>query len=122
MHDAVKKVLYKSAATGMQSGFNVATADAFTPPVVNKITTDKYHGVSWEDSITIDATDDFKVESVSVAIHDATGNLIEQGNAVLQTDSPDWLYTATVANALHLPDQRSVLRLWTCRATPGHLK
>jgi hypothetical protein len=96
--NAATKALYNSAATGMLSGFNLATADAFTPPVVNSIAVDKYHGAVG-DPITIDATDDFKVNGVSVAIHDAAGNLIEQGNAVLQTDSPDWLYTATVANA-----------------------
>src|SRR5450432_2246246 len=96
--NAVTKALYNSAATGMQSAFNVATADAYNPPVVNSIAADKYHGAVG-DHITVDATDDFKVNSVSVAIHDAAGNLIEQGVAVLQTETADWLYTATVVNA-----------------------
>jgi hypothetical protein len=96
--NAVTKALYKSGATGMQSAFNVATADAYNPPVVKSIAADKYHGVVG-DPITIEATDDFKVNSVLLAIHDAAGNLIEQGVAVLQTETADWLYTATVANA-----------------------
>jgi len=96
--NAVTKGLYNSAATGMQSAFNVATADAYNPPVVNSIAVDKYQGAVG-DHITVDASDDFKVKSVSVAIHDAAGNLIEQGTAVLQTETADWLYTATVVNA-----------------------
>jgi len=95
--DLVLKALYGSAATGMQSAYNIATADAFNPPVVNSINKDSYHGAIG-DAITIDATDDFKVESVSVSIHDAAGNLVEQGKAFLQVDRPDWLYTTTAAN------------------------
>lgn len=97
MKNAATKALYTSAVTGLQSGFNVATADAYTSPEVKSITIDKYHGVVG-DQITVDATDDFKVNSVSVVIHDGAGNLIEQGNAVFQEDTL-WLYTTTVANA-----------------------
>jgi hypothetical protein len=98
IRDTAKNALYKLAVTGLQSSFNVATADAFNAPVVNSINKDNYHGVVG-DSITIDATDDFKVESVLVSIHSAAGALIEQGNAVTQVDKPDWLYTVTQANA-----------------------
>lgn len=94
----VTKALYLAGRKPGQSAFNVAVADAFNAPIVNGIKTDNYHG-ALGNTITIDATDDFKVVSVLVSIHDATGNLIEQGNAVTQEDEPDWLYTATQANA-----------------------
>ncbi|OMP74595.1 hypothetical protein BW716_34560, partial [[Flexibacter] sp. ATCC 35208] len=37
--------------------------------------------------------------SVRVAIYSAVGDLIEQGDAVLEANGLDWLYTATVANS-----------------------
>ncbi len=97
IQNLVTKALYQAGVIGGQSAFNVAMADAFKAPVVNSITADTYHGAVG-DTITVDATDDFKVESVSVSIHNAAGVLVEQGNAVLQSDKPGWLYTATVAN------------------------
>ena len=96
--NAVTKEMYNAAATGLKSGFNLATADAFNAPKVNSINSDNYHGAVGE-TIEIDATDDFKVVSVLVSIHNAAGVLVEQGDAVLQVDKPDWLYTATQANA-----------------------
>jgi hypothetical protein len=92
------KVLYQAARKPGQSAYNVAVADAYNAPKVVGIKTDNYHGAVGN-TITIDATDDFKVVSVVVSIHDATGTLIEQGNAVTQEDEPDWLYTTTQANA-----------------------
>jgi hypothetical protein len=52
------------------------------------------------DTIIVRATDDFKVTSVFVTITDGTGNIIEQGQALLQPDTLDeWRYAATTANA-----------------------
>jgi hypothetical protein len=46
----------------------------------------------------VKATDDFKVASVSIAIYNVDGSLVEQGNAVQQPNKEKWLYTATADN------------------------
>ena len=68
-----------------------------SPVPLKSINKDSYHGAVG-DTITIDATYDFKVATVSISIHNAAGALVEQGDAVLPVDKPDWLYTATQAN------------------------
>ena len=78
------KAAYQAAAKDGQTAFNVATSDALNPPEITTILTDNYQG-STGDNIVIQATDDFKVEAVLVSIHLATGELLEQGNASLQT-------------------------------------
>jgi hypothetical protein len=96
--DAATKANYLAAALPGQSAFNVAVADAFNAPEISKIDSSAYHGAVG-DSITVQATDDFKVTGVTVSIHNAAGNLVEQGAAVVQPNTIDWLYKATVANA-----------------------
>ena len=95
--DPALKALYKAAATGGQTAFNLALADAFKAPVVSKITTDNYHGVIGN-TLLVEATDDFKVNAVVVSINSAAGDLLEKGNGVVQ-ENGDWLYTTTAANA-----------------------
>jgi hypothetical protein len=95
--DPATKALYKAAATGGQSAFNLALGDAFKAPVISKIITDNYHGAVGN-TLLVDASDDFKVTGVVVSIHNAAGDLIETGNAVIQ-ENEDWLYTATQVNA-----------------------
>jgi hypothetical protein len=95
--DLVKKALYAEKAEPGQSAFNVACADFCTPPKVVFINTENYHGGS-DDQVLIRATDDFKVVQVKVAIHTAAGELVEEGNAVQQSNGPDWLYTPTQEN------------------------
>jgi len=62
-----------------------------------KIYADNYHGRAG-DYLTIDATDDFKVISVQICIHDVNGHLIEQGEAIMQINMGDWLYVVREAN------------------------
>ncbi len=95
--DPATKALYKAAATGGQTAFNLALADAFKAPVIAKIITDNYHGAVG-DKVLVDASDDFKVTGVVVSIHNAAGDLVETGNAVIQ-ENEDWLYTSTQVNA-----------------------
>jgi hypothetical protein len=91
------KSLYQAAAKGGQTAFNVATSDALNPPTLNNILLDNYHGNPGE-SITILATDDFKVVSVSISIHLPTGELLEQGEAILPADSAEWIYMTSKSN------------------------
>ncbi|HMH31526.1 MAG TPA: hypothetical protein VK543_00760 [Puia sp.] len=91
------KALYKAMAKDGQTAFNVAMADAFIAPTVESIDATGYHGIVG-DPLTIRATDNFKVAGVTVSIHNATGDLVEQGKAIVQEDTVDWLYTATQVN------------------------
>ena len=91
-----KKALYQQAVTGGQRAYNVAIMDALNPPVVESIDIKNYLGRAG-DTILILAKDDFKVDSVSVAISNESGEIVEQGNAVMQEDM-EWLYTATIEN------------------------
>lgn len=95
--DPIVKATYQALAGPDQSAFNMALKDAFKPPVVEKITTYNYTGKAG-DTILISAFDDFKVVVVKVTIRTAAGAMVEQGNAVLQPNALDWLYTATAEN------------------------
>ena len=96
--DPANKAYYKSKAAIGQSAFNMAFSDAFTPPEVNHIDTANYHGAG-ADTITIQATDQFKVVTVKVSIRGNDGTILEEGFAVQQANTVDWLYTAKSANA-----------------------
>jgi len=96
--DPATKALYKAAAGPDQSAFNVAFRDAFTPPKVESIDASAYHGIVG-DTLTIRATDDFKVTGVTVSIRDVVGALIEQGTATVQQNGADWMYKSTQSNA-----------------------
>lgn len=88
------KAVYKAAAKLGQSAYNVALTDAIKAPVIKEIDRSLYTGLS-NSIIRINAFDDFKVESVSVIILSLTGDVLEQGKAVLDPNSHYWLYSAT---------------------------
>jgi hypothetical protein len=88
MKDPATKALYRAAAKGGQTAFNKATSDALNPPKVNDIKVDIEKNM-----ILIDATDDFMVTGVSVTIHDALENLLEEGNAAKQENEMEWIYS-----------------------------
>jgi hypothetical protein len=86
---------YKAVATGGQSAFNVAIKDARYPPQVTAITSRGYSGNSG-DIIFIQATDNFRVTAVTVAIFSSEGEIIEEGNAAY--DGSIWLYHVSRKN------------------------
>jgi hypothetical protein len=96
--DPATKAMYYAARQDGQTAYNVAFADAFLAPKVNSIDTGNYHGAAG-DTILVNATDDFKVTGVAVSIHNAAGDLVEEGDAVMDINETDWLYTAKQANA-----------------------
>jgi hypothetical protein len=96
--DPVVKAMYQAKAALGQSAFNVATVDAYNPPKVESIQTAGYHGAAG-DTITVKATDDFAITGLKVSIANAAGDPIESGDAVMQINGTDWLYTAAKANA-----------------------
>jgi hypothetical protein len=92
--------LYAAAATGMGMGrnyYNVAVADFLNAPDIKKIDFSNYAGQPG-DTIVIQATDDFKVESVRVRVTAAGGTVIEEGNATPDAKGYTWTYTATSVN------------------------
>lgn len=96
--DPLIKEAYDSVATGNQSAFNRAFRDAtLSPSFVDEPATSGYTGTVG-DSISAKVIDDFKVIAVKVAIKDAGGVLIEEGDAVMDDNQILWNYTAQVAN------------------------
>jgi hypothetical protein len=90
---------YAAVLKPRQNLFSRAVADFMSPPVVKSINTSTYNDVVGS-TITIRAVDDFRVTGVRVEIFAASGTLLENGNAVQQTNGVDWTYTTTQANAL----------------------
>jgi len=91
--DPVTKAAYAAVAKPSQSAYNVALADAFTPPEIVSIDTASFHATAG-DIVTIRAIDYFKVVSVTVMIHDHAGLVMEVGQAVKGVNGLDWTYTA----------------------------
>ncbi|MFD1628624.1 hypothetical protein [Pseudopedobacter beijingensis] len=96
--DPLKKALYEAVAKPGQTAFNLALADFWKAPVVKKITLDDYNG-QIGGTILVRAIDNFKVETVTVQILDGNSSILETGQAILQDNGLDWLYTATVENS-----------------------
>jgi len=96
--DPAKKASYNDATTGGQTGYNVAVADFFHAPEIMEVNVNGYTGKTGG-TITVKATDDFKVTEVNVAIYNADGSEVEHGLAVLSVNGVEWIYTATVDNA-----------------------
>jgi hypothetical protein len=90
------KAPYQAAAKEGQTAYNVAVADFFLAPDIQEIDVSAYYGQPG-DVIKIKVTDDFKVQSVKVFIHNDDGSLVEQGDAK-QEDTIQWIYTATAIN------------------------
>jgi len=95
--DPAIKAAYAAVAKPGGTAFNRAVTDASHPPKIGKMDTGNYHGQPG-DHLIIGATEDFKVISVQICIHNANGHLIEQGDAIMQINTVDWLYVITVAN------------------------
>jgi hypothetical protein len=93
------KALYSTGINGKKtSAFLVAVSDYVTPPKVSDIDVRQYKGAVG-DKITAKAVDDFAVTLVLFTITDATGKLLESGQAKQDADKGfTWNYAATVAN------------------------
>jgi hypothetical protein len=90
---------YERKATPGLTAFNIAFRDFLKGPVVKKIDASNYKGNPGS-VIVVKAKDDFRVVGVKVSIHSATGVLVEEGSAVLNSINRNlWNYTATQTNA-----------------------
>jgi hypothetical protein len=96
--DAEIKADYATKADELHSAYNVAVADFFHAPDVDEIDVTHYSDAI-DERIRIRVIDDFKVKQVNVAIYNADGSLVEQGDAVQADNVIDWNYSATALNA-----------------------
>lgn len=97
MADPVSKAEYKAKAQGMQKPHNIAIADFYNAPEIRSINT---NNILTTQTITIHATDDFKVTDVLVEVYDMEGLLLEQGHAIEKTQW-FWEYKITFSIATH---------------------
>jgi hypothetical protein len=97
INNEVTKKTYSDLASKGTNAFSRAVGDFLKAPIINSINTEGYKGLV-NDILVIRAVDDFKVTSVTVAIHAADGQLLEEGNALLAGNNADWFYTAVAAN------------------------
>ena len=93
MCDPFCKAGYTSMAKerNMPNAFNVAVADFFHAPVIGAVEVSAGAGFR----LSARVTDDFWVSSVEVQVYDASGMLLEKGQASMQVSRIDWLYTST---------------------------
>jgi hypothetical protein len=91
----------------MVTAYNAAVSDYLMPPKITEVDLAQYAG-HLSDTIRIKAVDDFRVVSVTVNIADASGTLIESGNAVMEVNGLVWVYTATVSNVSFAGDKVTI--------------
>jgi len=97
--DPVLKKEYQKKADPSMNAYNIAFRDYLKAPVVRSVDASEYDGTVGS-VIAVSAKDDFRVAEVKVAITDANGALIEEGNCVLHPiDRNKWIYTTSQANA-----------------------
>jgi hypothetical protein len=95
--DPALMLAYKSKAQAGQTGHNIAIADYCNSPVIISvdISDAKLVAGGRKNAFRISAmvTDDFRVATVKIRIEDQNGKLVEKGDAVIQADGLNWIYT-----------------------------
>ena len=93
--DPDKKAAYTPAARQKnRSEWNLAIGDALTPPTIIEIDPSQYTGQAGE-RIVIEAVDDMKITRLTVAIRNLAGAVVEEGQAKLDPQKPEWTYLTT---------------------------
>ena len=87
------RLQYNEKATTRKSAYHLAIADFCNAPQIGEINISGYNGLQG-DLISITATDDFQIVAVKVRIESADRSLSEEGEAILQADGINWMYTA----------------------------
>ena len=95
MADSALKALYATAAKAKKKPvFSMTVADYFNAPSVTAVTLNGYTGAANE-TITVNAYDDFEVMAVTVTLANEGGSVLESGAAVVENGR--WTYTTTTA-------------------------
>ena len=90
---------YARSLRPRQNLYSRAVEDFMSSPVVDNIDLRDYAG-GIGNTIKVTATDDFRVVSVRVEIYAASGTQLEAGNAVVDTNGIDYIYTVTQPNSV----------------------
>jgi len=91
------RAIYETAIPEGRPVYQVTLADFLNAPKIKEVDVSNYVGDPGN-TIKMHVTDDFMVKSVEVSITNEDGTLVEQGEAIKQSNGLDWLYTATVKN------------------------
>ena len=86
------KAEYQAIAKKNQSAYNAAVLDALKGPELADLRTDGYSGSAGH-SLTVQATDNFRVTKVSFGLFAPDGSLLEEGDAIMDENGFDWIYT-----------------------------
>lgn len=97
MQNAPLKEAYEHRAKNGQNAFNVAMADYLNEPIIGDLEVGTYTGVK-DSPISITVTDDYLVAGVEVVLYATNGNVLEQGDAELDENGVDWVYTTQKNN------------------------
>ncbi len=96
MRNPELKALYSSLRIKKNhTAYITAKIDACYPPEIKSLITQGYSGKAGS-VILVHATDNIKVDKVTIAIFDSSMRLVEQGEAADNDDKYSWIYTATV--------------------------
>jgi hypothetical protein len=106
--DPLMKKDYQEKAEPGKSAFNVAVADFFKAPDILDVDLTGYTGQVGQ-KIRIRVTDDFAVKSVVVTIHNGDGTLQEEGDAALEENQLDWIYTTNSNNTSLTGDKITII-------------
>lgn len=113
--DPAKKDLYQAEAQSRKLGIlALCVADFLNPPQIDQIDLSTYAGQAGQ-VIRVIAHDDVEVTAVSVRITDASGALVEEGQAT-RVGGDEWSYQATVAG----PPGQVLTVTATATDRPGH--
>ncbi len=86
------KASYQAIAKKNQSAFNAAVLDALKGPELAELRLDGYSGVAGQ-TLTVQAIDNFRVTKVSFGLYAPDGSLLEEGDALMDENGFDWIYT-----------------------------
>ncbi len=112
---AKENPMYVEKANGTpRSAYNAAVADWFHAPEILEIDASAWNGAVGQ-VIRVKAIDDVQVTQVTVVITDNADVVLEQGQALRETDSLWWSYTTT---ATAPAESRIVV---SARDLPGHI-
>ena len=90
---------YAAVLKPRQNVYSRALEDFMSPPVVKLIDTSNYNG-NVGSMIIVHAVDDFRVTGVTAEIFSTGGTLLEYGEAIIDTNSLNWVFTCTKINNL----------------------
>lgn len=98
LHNEKIKRAYQEKAKPGHSAYNAAIADYLKAPEIHSLDITGLTETTGS-KLSVMVTDNFWVEYVNIKIETPAGALIEEGNAVMQSDGQTWVYYAQTTDA-----------------------